>query len=189
VGDQLISQGFLVRALPIKPPATLLEFGPGWGNSTLHFLGMGYQVTAVEVNPRFCELLRRRFSAYGAALEVVEDDMLRFQSREQFDLVVFFESFHHCQDHLTLLRNVRQMLKPSGALVFAAEPVADFPYPWGVRLDGESLWAMRRYGWLELGFDRKYFFKTLKDEGFRLERLHNAALGHLSEVIIAHKQR
>jgi len=185
VGDQLIAQGCLIKALPVKPPADLLEFGPGWGNTTLHFVQMGYRVTAVELDDKFCELVRRRCSAFADQLSVVQGDMLAYRTEAKFDVVVFFESFHHCADHVQMLRNVRELLRPGGAVLFASEPVADFPYPWGVRLDGESLWAMRRYGWLELGFDRAYFFRLLRREGFRAQRIHNPSLGHISEIIVA----
>ncbi len=69
--------------------------------------------------------------------------------------------------------------------MFASEPVTKLPYPWGVRLDGESLWAMRRYGWLELGFDRTYFLRLLRREGFRVHRIHNPSLGDISQIIVA----
>ena len=49
-----------------------------------------------------------------------------------------------------------------GAIVFAAEPIIDdFYCPWGVRLDGQSAWSIRKFGWLELGFRTDYFRKTL----------------------------
>jgi len=185
VGDQLISQGCLMKALPVRPPADLLEFGPGWGSTTLQFLQMGYRVTAVEVDPKFCEIIRGRCAGHSGQLELVGGDMLTFRSDSKFDAVVFFESFHHCADHVQMLRNVRSLLRPDGAALFAAEPVMKLPYPWGIRLDGESLWAMRRYGWLELGFDRRYFFRLLRREGFRARRIHNPTLGHISEVIVA----
>lgn len=188
VGDQLISQGFLLKALPVAPPAEIVEFGPGWGNTTSHLVKTGYRVTAVEVDPKFCELLRRRCAEHANNLSVVQGDMLAFKSETKFDVAIFFESFHHCTDHVQLLRNVRDMLRPEGSILFGAEPVADFPQPWGVRLDGESLWAMRKYGWLELGFDREYFFRLLRREGFDVTRTHSPDLGHISEVIIARKR-
>lgn len=187
VADQLLGQAFLLRALGgIPAGANILEFGPGWGSTTLHLLKLGHRVTAVEIDPKFCEVVRRRGISHASALTLVHGDMLAFSSSEKFDAVVFFESFHHCLDHVQLLRNVRTLLRPGGRLVLAAEPVADFPYPWGVRLDGESLWAMRRHGWLELGFDTSYFLALLKREGFRYERAFEPAIGHLSQVITAY---
>ncbi len=50
------------------------------------------------------------------------------------------------------------LLNEGGKIIFAAEPITDdFPIPWGLRLDGESLWAIRNFGWCELGFQESYF--------------------------------
>jgi SAM-dependent methyltransferase len=163
----------------------VLEFGAGWGNTTLHFLELGFTVTAVEVDPQFAELIRHRGEKHAERLTVHVSDMLAYESPERVDAVVFFESFHHCADHVEMLRKVKRLLAPGGALVLASEPVGAFPYPWGVRLDGQSLWSTRKYGWLELGFDERYFYDLLAREGFRWERTQNAELGVLSDVIVA----
>ena len=70
-----------------------------------------------------------------------------------FDAAIFYESFHHCADHLAMLERLHGIVGPAGRVLFAAEPVAPMAYPWGPRLDGYSLWSTRTYGWLELGFD------------------------------------
>ena len=59
--------------------------------------------------------------------------------------------------------------RPGGRLVFAAEPITDsLRYPWCLRLDGESLWAIRKNGWFELGFQETYFRSTLARFGWQL---------------------
>lgn len=59
------------------------------------------------------------------------------------------------------------IVAPGGAVLFAGEPISDsFPMPWGLRLDGESLWAIRRNGWLELGFSESYFIRALMRRGW-----------------------
>ena len=79
-----------------------------------------------------------------------------------FDAVLFYESFHHCSDHRGLIAKLAGILNSGGKIFFAAEPIFDgFPVPWGVRVDGESLWAIRQNGWLELGFQESYFVRTL----------------------------
>src|SRR5262249_46623937 len=60
VGDQLIAIGYLVHHLGISPPAEIVEFGPGWGNTTCALAQMGFRVTAVDVDPQFVELIRAR---------------------------------------------------------------------------------------------------------------------------------
>lgn len=184
IGEQLIAQGFLIQTMGLPPGSTVLEFGPGPGNTTLQFLQSGYRVTAVEIDEKFVEVIRHRCDGKGE-LTVVHSDMLSFRSADKFDAVVFFECFHHCADHVQLLRNVRGLLEPGGQLVLASEPIADFPDPWGVRLDGGSLWSMRRYGWLELGFDTEYLFSHLRNEGWNVTRRREPILGTIADVVIA----
>jgi hypothetical protein len=63
-------------------------------------------------------------------------------------------------------------VKPGGHVYFAAEPItADFPLPWGLRMDGESLWAIRGNGWMELGFNENYFREVLARTGWTAEKL------------------
>jgi SAM-dependent methyltransferase len=88
-----------------------------------------------------------------------------------FDAAVFFECFHHCADHNRLLKALRSAVKPGGKLYFAAEPIlADFPVPWGLRADGESLWATRSNGWMELGFSESYFQEALRRAGWNASK-------------------
>ena len=93
--------------------------------------------------------------------------MLDFHPAAPYDRVVFFESFHHCSDPLRLVERLGTMVAPGGAIVFAGEPIVeDFPVPWGVRLDGLSVWSTRRFGWLELGFELGWFRALLEGAGW-----------------------
>ena len=172
VGDHLMGIGFLIKTAGIMPGAKVLEFGPGWGNTTLAFVQLGYQVTALDIEPNFVDLVRRRVEATGLEVEAIEGDFSFFYDTDRkFDAVVFFECFHHCNDHLKLLQSLRRMLTPDGVVVFAAEPITDsFPVPWGVRLDGQSVWSIRKYRWLELGFQESYFVRTMMRVGWIVTR-------------------
>lgn len=187
VGDQLIAIGHLIKSLaPVAPPARIVEFGPGWGNTTLALAQMGFAVTAVDVNPEFLELIRRRVGA-GLNVELVRADMLSFMPREPVEAVVFFEAFHHCADPLRFIERLHAMLKAGGRVLFASEPIDDFAMPWGVRFDGESVWAMRKNGWLELGFETSFFFEALERAGFQVTRDRSHALTALTDVIVARR--
>ena len=187
VGDQLILLGFLMKAIPMPPPARILEFGPGWGNTTEALVKTGYDVTAVEIDPAFVDLIAQRCALNADQLTLHTADMLDFRSTHRFDVILFFESFHHCQDHRRLLRQLHDLLADGGAILFVAEPIMDLPYPWGLRLDGQSLWAMRQLGWLELGFDRAYFMQALRDTGWTGERLHSRAISAITDVVVARR--
>ncbi len=171
-GHHLRSIGFMLRTLDLPPGARIVEFGPGWGNTTLALALLGFKVTAVDIEPNFCQLLRERAAEAHVEIDVVEADFFWAEGvAEPYDAAVFFECFHHCDDHMRLLRALRRAIKPDGKLVVASEPIVhDFPMPWGVRTDGESLWAMRNFGWLELGFREHYFDAAIARSGWRTEK-------------------
>ncbi len=184
VGDQLIAQGFLIRSMNLPAGASIIEFGPGWGNTTVHLAKMGYSIRVVEIEPNFVELIRRRAAHEHVTIDVVTSDMSTYRTDDSFDAALFFESFHHAHDHLGLLSNLREMVRPGGIAVFAGEPVADFPLPWGfVRSDGLTAWSIRKHGWYEIGFDTSYFLRTLLRYGFTPTR-QNCAASPAADVII-----
>lgn len=181
VGDDLVRRGTVVKALGLAAPARVVEFGPGWGNLTCDLVAMGHDVTAVEVDRGFCELVERR----TPAARVVCADMLGFAAAptgEPYDAAVFYESFHHCADHLMMLERLHDVVGPNGVVVMGAEPIDLLAYPWGPRLDGLSVWSMRRYGWLELGFDERYFALALERSGWGLTSVQGPAPGATAYV-------
>ena len=174
VGDYLIGVGHLIRTIGLGPGSRVLEMGPGWGSVAVPLAQLGCDVTVVEISPHFVEVVRARAAQVGTEVRAVEGDFSVIDSwpaeDARFDAVVFFESFHHSADHLRLLASVDRVVARGGRVVFGAEPIdARFWSPWGPRLDGESLWAIRRNGWLELGFRRDYFLEALRRTGWRAQ--------------------
>lgn len=167
-GHHLLAIGFMLCKLGLKPGARILEFGPGWGNTTLELARLGFDVTAVDIAPDFCELVRRRAALSGLPVTVVQADFFHAETVETpFDAVLFFECFHHCHDHMRLLRALHRAVAPGGSVFLASEPIiAAYGTPWGLRVDGEALWAIRKHGWLELGFDEAYFAAALARTGW-----------------------
>jgi len=90
VGKDLAARGHVLRCLgdggggAVRPPARVVEFGPGWGNLTADLVATGYAVTAVEVDSQFCELLQARCPD-PANLTIAHTDMLAFEGGEPFD--------------------------------------------------------------------------------------------------------
>jgi 2-polyprenyl-3-methyl-5-hydroxy-6-metoxy-1,4-benzoquinol methylase len=164
--------GFLLYSMDLAPGARVLEFGAGWGNTTLAMAMIGLDVTAVDIEPDFCDLLRLRAKRQELDIKVVNADFMWAETvTEPYDAVLFFECFHHCSDHRRLLAALDSAVKPGGRVYFAAEPIVpDFPLPWGLRMDGESLWAIRQNGWLELGFNENYFREALARAGWSAEK-------------------
>lgn len=163
----LISE--LLAMLELKPGSAILECGFGWGNTTLALAMLGHHVTGLDVESRFCEVVRRRAELLRIPnIDVVCADYLWTENTERmFDAVVFFESFHHCWEFQRLLTALHRVLKPGGRIYFAAEPITpQFAVPWGIRLDGESLFVARKWGWMELGFHDDFFAELLDRTGW-----------------------
>lgn len=165
----------------------MIEFGPGWGNLTLELAKMGLAVTAVDVHPGFGELVSERAKQLGLSINVVVTDMLDYQASEPFDAAIFFESFHHCSDHLQMLRNLGHIVGEEGVVAFGSEPITALPYPWGLRMDGMAVWSIRRLGWMENGFTPRYFFKALDRTGWRVETAYSLDIPSCS-VIVARRR-
>ena len=91
VGQQLMLQGFVLNSVSLAPGSTILEFGPGWGNTTMHLAQAGFKVTAVDVFEGFVRLIKYRAEQLKVDIEVVQSDMLDYSSSKKFDVILFFE--------------------------------------------------------------------------------------------------
>jgi SAM-dependent methyltransferase len=175
VGDQLITQGLMLRNMNLRAGASIVEFGAGSGNTSLNLALTGYDVTSVEVGKAAGEVIKYRAKVHGRSIDVVSQGMIDFveSTDKKFDAALFVASFHHCENHAVLLENLSRILKPGGVIYFADEPFVysrspTVPYPWGLRLDGLSLYFIRKRGWLELGFELAYIRKALFQSGWDL---------------------
>ncbi|MCU1500243.1 MAG: Methyltransferase type 11, partial [Acidimicrobiales bacterium] len=185
VGRYLGAVGWAIGRLRPERDDRIVEMGAGWGHLALALAQTGFDVTAVDLNAASVDLLQMRSDAIGVALRIVRSDFLAYEDRG-VDLVVFFESFHHCADPAAMLDKCSSMLTDAGRLAFLAEPIFDdFYCPWGVRLDGGATFMTRHAGWLELGFNRSYFRRELNARGFRLEHHSIDAFGEYGTLEIA----
>lgn len=161
-GSYTVAYGYLIQVLGLQAGARILEVGSGSGALTWFLARAGYAVTAIEVNPSGAELTRRYCAGLSPEPRVVCGDLNTFEpDDEKFDAIVFFESFHHLLEHEAILARCGHWLLPDGVVALAAEPIVPagspiVPYPWGLRTDGESLRAMAKFGWIELGFQEPY---------------------------------
>lgn len=95
-------------------PKKALDFGAGTGNLTGKLLQMQYDVTAVDISPEMCEILRRRYRSY------LEDERLRIVSskiedaefyRGEFDLITCYSVLHHLPDYLCVIQKLSTFLR------------------------------------------------------------------------------
>lgn len=190
-GTYLVGVGLALRAAQLKPGATIVEYGIGWGHTTLALAQLGYNVIAVDIEDKFLKLVEYRAERLGLKVTTHHGEFGELPSHiEQIDGAVFFECFHHCLNHVEVVRQLSDRLTPGGRLILAGEPLFDesWFYPWGLRLDGQSVWAIGTHGWMELGFKRSYLEKLLRSSGFELERHYHPEFGCVGEVYVGIKK-
>ena len=174
IGGALQSLGFLTQIAAPRAGERMVEFGVGWGNTTLAAAHTGAEVWAVDIEDSYLEIIRRRAELAGVHIETVLGDFSCVdQLPGKFDLALFYESFHHAADHRRFLETLIKCLKPEGRICWGGEPIyEEFWAPWGLRLDGLSVYCIRERGWLELGFRPSYFRQLMAQAGFDFQFHH-----------------
>jgi ubiquinone/menaquinone biosynthesis C-methylase UbiE len=95
-----------------------LDVGAGTGNLTGKLLQMGYTVTAIDISPEMCQILRKKYAAYlPKQLTVVNSPIENLTFREgTFDLITCYSVLHHFPDYLGALKTLSNYLKKEGVM-------------------------------------------------------------------------
>jgi 2-polyprenyl-3-methyl-5-hydroxy-6-metoxy-1,4-benzoquinol methylase len=187
--DQIIATGMILKHSGVRPGSRALEYGAGFGQTALALARLGVEVDTVDISKAFCEYVRDQADFFQVPLTPFEG---RFgwnpRGDQKYDLIFFYEAFHHCADFRSVVRDLKRHLAPDGRVLLVGEPISRLqnrylPYPWGLRLDAEPIAQVRRYGWLELGFTEEFLLRLFLDSGFTAERIDCAASVHGSGYI------
>lgn len=151
----------------VRRGARILDLGAGWGLSSEMMAYCGAEVTAVDINPGFIDLINRRTERTGLPIRTVQGNFDTVEPGSGFDMAFFYECLHHAVRPLDTLKRVADFLGPKGRIVFAGEPVNTTWWPqWGMRLDAESVYVMRKHGWFESGWSADFICECLRRAGF-----------------------
>lgn len=97
---------------------TALDVGAGTGNLTGKLLQIGYKVTATDISPEMCVILRKKYNSYLSKQLIVVNspiEELTF-SEGKFDLITSYSVLHHLPDYLTALKTLSAYLKTGGII-------------------------------------------------------------------------
>ena len=101
----------------------------------------------------------RRKSRYVRQGQFLHKDIYK----ENWAAIIFNACFHHCHDHLKLLDIIFNS-SPDVVLYLLGESIyQNHPWPWGVNLEGQAIYCIHKFGWLELAFDEDYFLNLVRD--------------------------
>jgi 2-polyprenyl-3-methyl-5-hydroxy-6-metoxy-1,4-benzoquinol methylase len=185
LGNYFESYGNLFKKLEVSAGSRVIEYGCGDGEISLHLARLGCDVTVIDIEPKYIEVVRAKAKMLGVSINAIHGDFGTTDGLGDFDRAFFYQSFHHSLEHQKTVENLSRLLRPEGLIVFGTEPIIDpegpwmnaVPYPWGPRLDGLSLLAMRRDGWMELGFQEPYFIEMLRRSGWSFEKFKSDTNG------------
>jgi 2-polyprenyl-3-methyl-5-hydroxy-6-metoxy-1,4-benzoquinol methylase len=144
-----------------------LDMGCGWGLSSEFLAQLGHAVTAVDINPRFVDLVNGRAQRLGLNIKAWQSGFEDFAGEPgSYDVALFYECLHHAANLPVVLDLVAALLKPGGALLLAGEPIQhNWWTHWGLRLDALSVYCIRKFGWFESGWSADYLCRAIADAG------------------------
>ncbi|RWM09226.1 MAG: class I SAM-dependent methyltransferase [Mesorhizobium sp.] len=164
----------------------VLDMGCGWGTSCELMAFCGLEVTGLDINPRFVELVNTRAKRIGHKVGAVQGSFEDIPGNGLYDAVLYYESLHHAIKPWETLSLVHSRLKPGGKLMLAGEPVNDIWKHWGIRTDPLSIYCIRKFGWFESGWSADFISKCVKRCGFEVDHFAEEP-GSIGWIMIARK--
>jgi 2-polyprenyl-3-methyl-5-hydroxy-6-metoxy-1,4-benzoquinol methylase len=170
-GEHLIALGHLLYRSDVRRGATALEYGAGFGQIAVALARLGVAVHTVDISESFCAAVTAAARHYDVEVTAHNAAFGYAPEGKSFDLVYFYEAFHHAFEFRQLIPRLHQLLAPGGRLILAGEPIVPdtspiVPYPWGIRMDVENVVIIRERGWMELGFQQSYLLGLFVKAGF-----------------------
>lgn len=109
----------------------LLEIGPAWGTFALQAKQAGYQVDAIEMDPRCCEYLNRTVGVRTICSNLPHEVIPSLGSH---DVIALWHVLEYLPDPWTLLEAAANNLTPGGVLILATPN----PGAWQFRVMGSA---------------------------------------------------
>ncbi|MFO0880935.1 MAG: methyltransferase domain-containing protein [Gemmataceae bacterium] len=154
----------------LPPNAAVLDAGCGWGVSSEIMAFCGARVTALDINPRFVELVSKRSARLGLPISPVCSNFDTFTAEPEYDMLFFYECLHHSLKPWETVQRLGRFVKPGGKILFAGEPVNNiWWHHWGMRLDAQSVYCIRKFGWWESGWSAQFIIDCFARAGFTLK--------------------
>lgn len=189
-GEHLIAMGHLIKISGLRRGDRVIEYGAGFGQIALALARLGIIVDTVDIDKSFCNAVQAQAEWFGVELNSHHGEFGDNPTGQQYNTVLFYESFHHARDFVELIAKMRKLLAPGGKVLMAGEPIqpstdnqfrTSVPYPWGVRLHAEVGAIVRFRRWYELGFHEEFLFRLFNSMGFQ-SRKHQGLLTRYATV-------
>jgi len=116
---------YCTRFDAMKPGKKILDVGVGRGDSSVFLAELGHNVHSVEPSPDLCEIICAAAGKFKLSITVHQTvgEYINNIEEDDFDIVCFNASLHHCDDPLLALRNCYQKLRPGGRIYLLNETI------------------------------------------------------------------
>ena len=152
----------------------LLDMGCGWGLSSELAAYLGLQVSAVDINPFFVDLVNKRATRSGYNIVASLSSFHEYLPNRPCNAILFYESLHHALLPWGVIQHLTQYLELGGRVVLAGEPINEYWWKyWGIRLDALSVYCIRKFGWFESGWSLPFITNVLNRGALRMKVYHD----------------
>ncbi len=121
----------------LKPGDKILEIGAGTGRYSIALAKMGYDVTAVDLTPKYVDIMKRKSKGLKNFKCMVADALnLNMFEDKSFDMVLNFGPMYHLFNKKDVNKAIKETLrvaKKNGICMFAYLPCASFVSCYGLR--------------------------------------------------------
>lgn len=186
--EQIRALSALLALARLSYHPKVLDMGAGGGLSSEVYAYAGCEVHAVDIDPLFASVARQRAAERNFE---ISRSILNFDDAKQitggpYQAAFFYQSFHHCLRPWTLIADLSEKLDASAVIGFTGEPIQDAWWnDWGLRMDQESVYVARRFGWFESGWSAGFIGECFARNGYMLLLFSGGYAG--SEIGLAAK--
>ena len=174
INKHMRCMGQFIFELQLSGIKSFLEMGSGWGFSCEYLARLRHRVTGVDINPNFITAAQEKAKKQGLPIQYIKSDFDDLKTNEKYDVIFFYEAFHHSLRPLELLNKLKNMLHKNGQIALVAEPFiheSEWPH-WGIRLDPLSIYCIRKFGWFESGWTVSYLKNLFRLAGLKARYIH-----------------
>ena len=192
--NHIIAAGVIMKLSGIQTGQRVLEYGAGWGKTSVLMARLGAIVDTVDISDYFCNAIQQQADFYNIPLTPFKGEFgYNPRGDQKYDLIFFYECFHHCLEFQKVVPLLKQHLAPNGKIILAGEPLSDgitpdMPYVWGIRLNAENISIMRYRRWFELGFIEKFVERVFIENGFTFTKIENQSSSYANGYVFTIRQ-
>jgi len=151
----------MLKSYPIRPSSRILEVGCGTGRTACHLSGLGYQVTAIDLNEHMITKAKARAEAMGADVEFLQADVCSLPFPDHHFDVILAESVTVFTDASRSIPEYYRVLD-AGGILLDRELILDKSMP------EPQLGELLAFFGIPCLMDREKWRDALLGSGFRL---------------------